>query len=65
MSTVFVRRRGSLARPGELSSLTPFHLPKHVRLESLTYAPRARTAGDRVMTTATKNALVPQLVTPP
>jgi hypothetical protein len=33
-------------------------------MESLTYAPRARTARDRVMTTASKDALLPQLLAP-
>jgi hypothetical protein len=45
---------------GELSGL-----PKNVRQESLTYAARAHTAGDRVMIMASKDALLPQLLSPP
>jgi hypothetical protein len=45
---------------GKLSTL-----PKNVSLESLIYAQRAHTARDRVMTTASKDALLPQLLAPP
>jgi hypothetical protein len=40
-------------------------LPKNVRLESLTFAPRAHTARDRMIIMASKDALLPQLLAPP
>jgi hypothetical protein len=58
-------RSGFAAGSGELSSLIPFHLPKNVSLENLTDAPRAHTARDRMTTTASKDALLPQLLAPP
>jgi hypothetical protein len=56
--------KARVARPPN-RSLTPSLLPKNVSLESLTHALHAHTARDRVMTTASKDALLPQLLAPP